>query len=97
MSKINPGDIVTIKTDPPFSDEDGNPGDPDIVKLIVRRPYEPPVEYTYGVGDVIEKDGVGTYHADYPVTRVGRHYYRWQGSGGLTAAEENYFDSESKF
>lgn len=97
MTKINPGDIVTITTDPPFTDEDGTPGDPDIVKLIVRRSYEPPTEYTFGVDPVIEKDDVGTYHADIVVSRTGRHYYRWQGSGGLTAAEENYFDSESAF
>jgi len=43
------------------------------------------------------KDSVGVYHADIPVTLPGLHYFRWAGTGTVTAAEESTFNVTTSF
>jgi hypothetical protein len=96
MSKINPGDIVRLKTDPPFTNAAGTPTDPTTVKVRWRRFNEETV-WTYGVGSQVVRDGAGVYHADLEVTEIGTYYFRWEGTGTVEAAEESTFISYSDF
>lgn len=93
---VDVGDTVRMKTTPVFTNEDGEPEDPAVVKLVIRRAGEPASELSYP-SDGIVKDGTGNYHFDFVVVRTGKHYYRWVGSGGVTAAAENSFTARSSF
>ncbi len=100
-SDINVGDIVRLKNLEAgvagFIDEDDVLTDPAVVQCIVRRAGEPPRTFTYLTDIEVVKDGTGIYHLDFLVPRAGTYYYRWQGSGGLTAAEESSFTATSRF
>lgn len=96
MSVINPGDIVRVRTDPPFSDSAGVPADPSTVRLKWRR-HDEVTTWVFGTDAEIIKTAVGTYYADIPVTEVGTYYARWEGEGAVIAAEETSFFVESAF
>jgi hypothetical protein len=96
MSTINPGDLVTVKTDPPFS-SNGTPADPTTVKLVWRRRGSPPTTWVYGTDTEVVRDSAGTFHASIPIDRPGKYYFRWVGTGAVTAAEENSFDAVTNF
>ena len=97
MSDINPGDVVTVRSEPPFKNAAGAPADPTTVRLLWRRRGHPPTVLTYGVGGTIVRDGPGVYHADILITKPGKHYVRWEGTGDVTAAEEAVFEVGGKF
>lgn len=40
---------------------------------------------------VVTNDSTGVYHATYAPTMDGNHWYRWDGTGALTVAEEGGF------
>ncbi len=95
MSEINPGDVVTVTTDPPFSNEAGAPTDPTNVRLVWYVKGEPPTTWSLGSG--VEQVETGVFKADILVARAGTHYYRWEGDGSVVAAAENSFEAVSKF
>jgi len=97
MSDNNVGDVIRIRTNPPFSNEAGTPTDPTNVRLLVRRRSQPPTVYTFGIDDEITRDSAGTFHADVLMTKPGHYYARWEGDGAVTAAEEMEFDVATKF
>lgn len=99
MSEINPGDVIEVKTDPGFTldDEGQTPTDPTTVKLRWYIEGEPPTVWTYPGSPEIEQVSTGVYRADIPVTKVGKYHFRWEGDGGVTAAEENVFEAVSAF
>ena len=96
MSIINPGDVVTVRTDPPFT-VNGVATDPTAVYLIWRRKGGPPTMWIYGVDSEIVRDSVGTFHADIAILRAGTYYFRWEGTGAVRAAEENTFEAVTNF
>lgn len=97
MADINPGDVVTVRTDPPFSDAAGVPTDPDTVTVQWRRRGSPPTTWVYGTDPEVIRDSVGTFHADIPVAKAGTYYFRWAGTGDVAAAEEGSFTAVTKF
>lgn len=97
MSDINPGDIVVLRTDPPFQNESNAAADPDTVKLVVKRRGSPAKTYEYNVDAEIVKDDTGEYHAEIVVEKPGKHYFRWIGEGGIQAVEEGEFTAVQKF
>ncbi len=47
---------------------------------------------TYTVGANLVKDATGKYRVDWPIAKVGRHAWRFKGSGtGPNTAEEDEF------
>jgi len=51
----------------------------------------------FGTDAQVVKDSVGLYHADIPVVAAGLHYFRWEGAGAVTAAEESTFNVVTSF
>lgn len=88
---INPGDLVRVSTNPPFSNAAGAPTDPTTVRLLWRVAGGPTTTWVYGTDAQVVRDSAGAFHADILATIEGLHYYRWEGTGAVTAAEEGTF------
>ena len=99
MSDINPGDVVTVYTDPGFSldDVDGTPADPSTVTLTWYPKGEPPTEWTWPPDGNITQTETGKFKANILVEKAVTHYFRWKGDGAVMAAEESSFDVSSDF
>lgn len=99
MSDISVGDVVQVKTEPGFSLDDAgaNPADPSTVTLTWYVRGDPPTVWTYGVGTDVVRDQLGVFHADIPIAKRGKYFYRWAGVGAVTAAEEGSFEVKSDF
>lgn len=97
VDAINPGDVVRVSTAPGFKNAAGAPADPTTVTLRWRRHGGTTTMWVFGTDVQVVKDSVGVYHADIPVTEHGLHYFRWEGTGAVVAAEEGYFSVSSDF
>lgn len=100
MADYNPGDIVRVSTTPGFKDAAGVLADPTTVTLKWRVAGGVTTTWTRpaaGPDTEIVKDSVGVYHADITTTKPGTHYFRWEGTGVVTAAEESTFSVKSFF
>jgi uncharacterized protein YfaS (alpha-2-macroglobulin family) len=71
-----------------FQTLDGNAIDPTAVELKV---IDPDGDVTTYLPDAVVKDAVGHYHVDLTMDVAGRWYYRFEGSGAVTAAGEGSF------
>ena len=94
---INPGDLVRVSTAPGFKNAAGALADPTTVKLRWKRHGEAETLWTYLTDSQVVRDSIGLFHADIPVAEPGLHYFRWEGTGSVTAAEEGTFSVESNF
>lgn len=98
MSKINPGDVVRVSTTPGFANAAGTLVDPTVVRLRWRVFSDgDETTWVYGTDLEIVRDSTGLYHADIPIAEAGTHYFRWEGTGAVTAAEENSFRAVTSF
>ena len=97
MSDINPGDIVRVATTPGFTDAAGTLTDPTTVRLRWRVAGGAATTWVFGTDAHVVKDSVGLYHADISVVAPGLHYFRWEGTGAVTAAEESTFNVVTSF
>lgn len=84
------GDLVRLRTNPPFADASGSPADPTTVTLRVLDPTGVATTYTYPA-DIL-KDSTGAYHYDLQVATAGWWFYRWIGTGTVTAQDEQQFE-----
>jgi hypothetical protein len=97
MSEINPGDIVRVLTTPGFKNASGVLTDPTTITLRWRVAGGAETAWVFGVDAEIVKDSTGVYHADIPIALPGLHYFRWEGTGTVVAAEESTFNATSLF
>lgn len=100
MAEINPGDVVRVSTTPGFTNSAGVLTDPTTVTLRWRVAGGAETTYTWTAvvpGTDIVRDSVGVFHADITVTSPGLHYFRWEGTGAVAAAEEGTFSATSWF
>jgi hypothetical protein len=97
MSDINPGDIVRVSTTPGFTNAAGALADPTTVSLKWRVAGGTTTTWVYLTDSQIVRDSVGLFHADIPVVSAGLHYFRWIGTGAVTAAEESTFSVGTVF
>ena len=98
MTDINKGDVVRVSTTPGFKNALGALVDPTTVRLLWRVHSNGTLTtWVYGVNAEIVRDSVGLFRADIPVTVAGTHYFRWEGTGAVIAAEENTFRAVSRF
>lgn len=64
--------------------------DPTTVTLKVQEPDGTETPYTYTLAEVT-KSAVGVYYKDIIVDSSGAWFYRWEGTGTVVAATEEYF------
>lgn len=65
----------------------GDPSDPTTVTLKVKSPSGTVTTYTTPDAEIV-KVGTGTYQSDILLNASGDWWYRWEGSGAVTAARE---------
>ena len=91
MPAVIQGTTVRFYTSTPFTSVTGTVVDPDVVTFAFSVQGATPVQFTYGVGATIVRDGPGTYHADIDTTpyAAGVWVYVWAGwpSGGADATK----------
>jgi hypothetical protein len=72
--------------------------DPDVVKLIHRKPSGTETVYVYEVDEEIVRDSLGTYHADILLDEYRTHWFRQIGEGTVDKCLETSVEvSESQF
>jgi hypothetical protein len=71
--------------------------DPTTVTLSVKEPSGTTTIYTYGTDPELVRDGVGEYHADLVLNTAGLWWYKFAGSGAVTAVKQDcIFVSEAQ-
>ena len=83
------GDLIRLTAT--FKDLDGNASDPTIITLSIKEPNGDVVDLTYGLDIFVVKQSTGIYYMDFAPAMEGLHYYRFAGTGTITAAEETSF------
>jgi hypothetical protein len=72
-----------------FKNSSGLPQDPSTVTLRVRDPNDEIATYTYQALQ-ITRVGVGVYSFNLPLPLAGTWFYRFEGSGWITASADSY-------
>jgi hypothetical protein len=65
--------------------------DPTTIVFKYKDPSENTTTLTFGVDAAVVKDAVGAYHVDWDIDESGTWHYRWEGTGALVGAVENWF------
>ena len=81
------GDVVRYSA--AFTNNAGAAADPTAVKLKLLSPLGNRIDLTYAAGEV-QKDSTGNYHYDLTLTEDGDWWYKYEGTGAIIAAEEDY-------
>jgi|WetSurSiteA1Bulk_404760.scaffolds.fasta_scaffold10343_2 hypothetical protein len=68
----------------------GTATDPTTVALKIKPPTGSIVAYDYSQAE-ITRSALGKFYKDVIVDQSGKYYYRWEGTGQCTAAEEGSF------
>jgi hypothetical protein len=76
------GDLARLSV--AFTDTAGNSADPSSVSLTIQAP-----DNTQSTPAPVH-DGTGVWHYDLPITQSGVWFYRYTGTGLVTAVEEGY-------
>lgn len=85
MDSYDWGERVTATvtwTDPEDND---NPFDPDVVRVMFYRQYGDSVSYTFGVDAELTNPSTGVYECEYTPTQWGHWHGRWEAetAGGI--------------
>jgi hypothetical protein len=83
------GDLIRLAGT--FTDLNGNASDPTTITLSIKKPNGDVVNLVYGVDVSVVKQSTGIYYMDFAPAMEGLHYYRFAGTGAVTAAEEMSF------
>jgi hypothetical protein len=83
------GDLVRLTGT--FTDLDGTATDPSGITMSIKIPNGTVTTLTYGVDGSLYRSSTGIYYTDFAPTMEGLHYYRFAGTGAVTAAEEQNF------
>ena len=76
-----------------FTDQDGDPADPNTVTAVIRLPAQTEEVLTPD----ITHPGIGDYRVLFTPTMNGLYEYRFDGDGAVTAAGEKYFTAQTVF
>ena len=86
------GDAIRLHTeDYPFKDASGVNTNPTTTTLAVVEPDGVKTTYTYGVDGALTNSAAGKFSITLIGTKVGRHEWRWAGTGAVTAADTGVF------
>ena len=84
------GDLVRLKGT--FTNTITNAvDDPTVVTCVVKNPNLTKTELTFGISATLIRESKGIYYTDFPPTMEGLHWYKFQGTGNVTASEELSF------
>ena len=68
--------------------------DPTSLTFSMREPDGTVTSYVYGSSPAsLIKDSTGNYHVDWLIAQVGKHYYRWIGTGAAAEADTDEFEA----
>lgn len=96
MSQYDIGDRRKLVCE--VRDEDNVLTDPTVLTFKMLEPDEVETEYVYGTDAEVVKDSTGIYHVYWDCTQQGVHYWRYEATGTVVAAEEaHFYIRESKF
>ena len=85
VSVYDIGDLARVVAS--FVGTDGvTPGNPSMVTLQVMDPLGSVASVRFGVGS-IALVGTAAYAHDFTITMAGSWFYRWEGTGGVQAAD----------
>lgn len=76
-------------------DLDGRLGDPTNVYCRVTFSEGSPTTYTYGVDEELQRDSMGRYHCDFPLTQAGRMEVEWWADDFNAREDESYIVDEA--
>lgn len=82
------GDLIRSENAFSVSDTDT---DPDAVKVLVKTPGGSVSEFVYGSDTDVIKDSTGNFYIDISMTESGVWRTRWEGTGAVTAAVEDFW------
>jgi len=71
--------------------EAGALADPTDLMFAIKEPGDLVTEYVYGVNVALVKDSTGIYHVYWDCVEPGYHFWRYEATGTITAAEESSF------
>lgn len=72
-----------------FTDINGAAADPSAIAFKMVEPDGTETSYVYGTDSELVKDSLGNYHVDWVFSKAGRHIIRFEGTGAVTAAEQD--------
>lgn len=86
------GDAVRIHTETfPFEVESGTDTDPTTTTFYMCEPDGVETTYVYGVDGALTRSAAGKFSVTWTTAKVGRHQWRWKGTGAVTAADTGEF------
>jgi len=97
LANYNPGQLVSITTNPGFKNSSGVLTDPTTVTLRWRDPHGVETVWVYGTDPEITRTSAGIYASEILGDITGTYVFRWEGDGSVTAADEDSFIVESLF
>ena len=74
-----------------FTNLAGFVADPTGVSFSIRNPDGTATAYVYGTDAELVKSAVGIYYVDFAITLVGRHVFRFSGTGAVSTSETGEF------
>lgn len=83
------GDLIRVSA--LFTDAAGVAVDPTGIVAKYKNPANTITTLTYPTDAPLVKDSTGNYHVDIAVATTGIWYYRFTGTGAVTAADEHRF------
>lgn len=81
------GDAVTVSAT--FTDRDGAAADPSTVTLRIKKPDD--TVTVVNQGSLTNESAVGAWSYTVTIDQAGQWWVRWEGTGTVTAAEEEMF------
>ena len=88
------GDLRRLQTT--FKDAAGTATDPTGVTFRMRAPDGVETAYVYLTDAQVVKSATGIYYVDWTFTKTGRHFLRWEATGGVVTAEHAEFWARAK-
>lgn len=86
------GDAVRLHTeDYPFKNAAGVDTNPTATTLTMVEPDGVKTTYTFGVDGALTNSAAGKFSLTWITAKVGRHHWRWKGTGAATAADTGEF------
>ena len=66
--------------------------DPTTLKFFMREPDGTVTTYVEGTDAELVKNSTGNFHVDWLTAKVGKHYFRWVGTGAAAEVDTGEFE-----
>ncbi len=78
-----------------FKNSAGSASDPSGIVFKIREPDGALTTYTYGTDAELVRSSTGVYYVDWPVAKVGAHYFEFGGTGSVVAVQDAVFTARA--